>query len=124
MASLRDYLLLLRTDDVEKFRQYLQSPFFAIEGRDRLFELFEYIWQNARPDFEETKLANAYLSQQLKFVVNNHKTTLIRSLEEYFKLTNMLGEYQNAKYFLVYELAKRDYYNDSKKKMTDEFSPG
>jgi hypothetical protein len=119
MASLRDYLLLLRTDDVEKFRQYLQSPFFAIEGRDRLFELFEYIWQNARPDFEETKLANAYLSQQLKFVVNNHKTTLIRSLEEYFKLTNMLGEYQNAKYFLVYELAKRDYYNDSKKKMTD-----
>lgn len=119
MASLKDYLLLLNDNDATRFRHYLESPFFAIESRETVLKVFNYIWKKTAPNFEDEALDNANLSQQLGFVVNNHKTRLVKLLEEYFKLTNILVEHQDAKHFLVYELAKRGDYKNVHKKLTE-----
>jgi len=87
--NLFDYLSHLDEDkDFPAIKKYLQSPFFVVGGREKVIELFELL-KSHYPDYEgKPELSISSLNKKMGITfAQNLKSTLIRCIEDYLKIT-------------------------------------
>ena len=83
--NLFDYLEKLDKNEFKKIKKYLDSPYFAIERRGRVIELFE-ILKNDHPKFENS--TDQFLAKKLAVGINtlrNLKSGLTKCIEGHLK---------------------------------------
>jgi len=99
-SRLFSYLEKLDKEDTKQIQRYLQSPFFKVDSRDRVIQLFDYI-KKFHPDYDIPKLSNEALERKMKFTnYNNVKSALVTCIEEYLTIKAFKeNEYLNTYLF-------------------------